>query len=73
MYGPGVFQNDELAYLQQHLRILSGFYGILRPLDGVTPYRLEMQGKLQGPGFKSLYQFWGTSWRINFNLKTIVF
>ncbi|MDT9719667.1 peroxide stress protein YaaA [Paenibacillus sp. ClWae2A] len=53
--------------------MLSGFYGILRPLDGVTPYRLEMQGKLQGPGFKSLYQFWGTSWRINFNLKTIVF
>lgn len=57
---PGVFQNEELAYLQEHLRILSGFYGILRPLDGVTPYRLEMQGKLQGPGFKSLYQFWGS-------------
>ncbi|KLU55566.1 hypothetical protein EL84_26400 [Paenibacillus sp. VT-400] len=57
---PGVFQNEELEYLQQHLRILSGFYGMLRPLDGVTPYRLEMQGKLQGPGFKSLYQFWGS-------------
>ncbi|QLG39540.1 peroxide stress protein YaaA [Paenibacillus sp. E222] len=57
---PGVFQHEELAYLQQHLRILSGFYGMLRPLDGVTPYRLEMQGKLQGPGFKSLYQFWGS-------------
>ncbi|MEK4112508.1 cytoplasmic iron level regulating protein YaaA (DUF328/UPF0246 family) [Paenibacillus sp. DS2363] len=57
---PGVFQNEELAYLQQHLRILSGFYGMLRPLEGVTPYRLEMQGKLQGPGFKSLYQFWGS-------------
>lgn len=57
---PGVFQNEELAYLQRHLRILSGFYGMLRPLDGVTPYRLEMQGKLQGPGFKSLYQFWGS-------------
>jgi len=57
---PGVFQNEELAYLQQHLRILSGFYGMLRPLDGVTPYRLEMQGKLQGPGFKTLYQFWGS-------------
>ncbi|MHA7579811.1 peroxide stress protein YaaA [Paenibacillus vandeheii] len=56
----GVFQHEELAYLQQHLRILSGFYGMLRPLDGVTPYRLEMQGKLQGPGFKSLYQFWGS-------------
>ncbi|WP_413372489.1 peroxide stress protein YaaA [Paenibacillus taichungensis] len=57
---PGVLQKEELAYLQQHLRILSGFYGMLRPLDGVTPYRLEMQGKLQGPGFKSLYQFWGS-------------
>ncbi|WP_405170125.1 peroxide stress protein YaaA [Paenibacillus sp. FSL H8-0280] len=57
---PGVFQNEELAYLQKHLRILSGFYGMLRPLDGVTPYRLEMQGKLQGPSFKSLYQFWGS-------------
>ncbi|MCP1132897.1 peroxide stress protein YaaA [Paenibacillus polysaccharolyticus] len=57
---PGVFQQEELAYLEQHLRILSGLYGMLRPLDGVTPYRLEMQGKLQGPGFKSLYQFWGS-------------
>ncbi|MCZ1266619.1 peroxide stress protein YaaA [Paenibacillus tundrae] len=57
---PGVLQKEELAYLEQHLRILSGFYGMLRPLDGVTPYRLEMQGKLQGPGFKSLYQFWGS-------------
>ncbi|MGQ8874544.1 peroxide stress protein YaaA [Paenibacillus sp. TSA_86.1] len=57
---PGVFQHEELAYLEQHLRILSGFYGMLRPLDGVTPYRLEMQGKLQGPGFRSLYQFWGS-------------
>ncbi|WP_366294966.1 peroxide stress protein YaaA [Paenibacillus sp. AN1007] len=55
---PGVFQHEELTYLEQHLRILSGFYGLLRPWDGVTPYRLEMQGKLQGPGFKSLYQFW---------------
>lgn len=56
----GVFQQEELSYLEQHLRILSGFYGMLRPFDGVTPYRLEMQGKLQGPGFKTLYQFWGS-------------
>ncbi|WP_337032910.1 peroxide stress protein YaaA [Paenibacillus illinoisensis] len=56
----GVFQQEELAYLEQHLRILSGFYGMLRPFDGVTPYRLEMQGKLQGPGFSSLYHFWGS-------------
>lgn len=57
---PDVFQHEELAYLEQHLRILSGFYGMLRPMDGVTPYRLEMQGKLQGPGFSSLYHFWGS-------------
>lgn len=56
----GVFQQEELSYLEQHLRILSGFYGMLRPFDGVTPYRLEMQGKLQGPGFNTLYQFWGS-------------
>ncbi|MRN56349.1 peroxide stress protein YaaA [Paenibacillus monticola] len=55
---PGVFQTEELEYLQQHLRILSGFYGIVRPFDGVVPYRLEMQAKLAGPGFGSLYKFW---------------
>ncbi|KAI7257118.1 hypothetical protein KC345_g10856 [Hortaea werneckii] len=55
---PGVFETEELEYLQQHLRILSGFYGIVRPFDGVVPYRLEMQAKLSGPGFSSLYEFW---------------
>lgn len=56
---PGAFQTEELAYLEEHLRILSGFYGILRPLDGVVPYRLEMQAKWSGPGFSSLYDLWG--------------
>ncbi len=56
---PGVFQYEELEYLQEHLRILSGFYGIVRPFDGVVPYRLEMQARLQGPGFSSLYHYWG--------------
>lgn len=56
---PGVFTNEELAYIQKHLVILSGFYGLLRPLDGVTPYRLEMQARLSGQGFRSLYDFWG--------------
>ena len=37
---PSVFQSGELYYIQNHLRILSGFYGILRPLDGIVPYRL---------------------------------
>ena len=45
---PGVFETRHWDYVQQHLRILSGFYGILRPLDGIVPYRLEMQAKVLG-------------------------
>lgn len=56
---PGAFQTEELAYLEEHLRILSGFYGLLQPMDGVVPYRLEMQTKWSGPGFGSLYELWG--------------
>ena len=55
---PGVFEYDELDYIDEHLRILSGFYGVLRPYDGVTPYRLEMQAKLINWIHKSLYDFW---------------
>lgn len=58
---PGVFTAEEYAYIQEHLRILSGFYGLLRPFDGVTPYRLEMQAKLAAGGAKDLYAFWGDS------------
>jgi len=58
---PGVFSESEFAYVQEHLRILSGFYGILRPFDGVVPYRLEMQAKLSVDGAKDLYGFWGKS------------
>ena len=56
---PGVFTYDELDYIQNHLRILSGFYGVLRPFDGVTPYRLEMQARLPMGAAKDLYSFWG--------------
>jgi cytoplasmic iron level regulating protein YaaA (DUF328/UPF0246 family) len=72
---PAVMDEASLSYLQEHLRILSGFYGILKPMDGVVPYRLEMQAKLkpelkapctpenpadiEAKGFKTLYQFWG--------------
>ncbi len=56
---PSVFSQNELAYVQEHLRILSGFYGILRPMDGVTPYRLEMQARAAVGGKKDLYEFWG--------------
>lgn len=56
---PGVMNSRQLQYLRDHLRILSGFYGLLRPFDGVTPYRLEMQAKLEVDGAKDLYAFWG--------------
>ena len=56
---PDVFTQKEYEYVQEHLRILSGFYGALRPLDGVTPYRLEMQARLRMGDAKDLYAFWG--------------
>lgn len=56
---PGVLEQEPLDYLRAHLRILSGFYGLLRPFDGVTPYRLEMQAALAVDGHRDLYAFWG--------------
>ena len=58
---PGVFTNREYDYIQEHLHILSGFYGVLRPFDGVTPYRLEMQAKLKICEAKDLYSYWSNS------------
>ena len=58
---PAVFEDGHLAYVQDNLRILSGFYGVLKPLDGVVPYRLEMQAKAAVDGFSNLYDFWGDS------------
>jgi len=49
----------QLAYTQEHLRILSGLYGLLRPLDLMHPYRLEMGIRLANPAGKDLYTFWG--------------
>ncbi len=57
---PGVFTDQEFRYIQEHLRILSGFYGLLKPFDGVTPYRLEMQAKLKTGEHKDLYQYWSS-------------
>lgn len=50
---------EKLAYAQDHLRMLSGLYGVLRPLDLMLPYRLEMGTKLANKAGKDLYQFWG--------------
>lgn len=56
---PQVFSDGQWEFVQEHLRILSGFYGVVKPLDGVVPYRLEMQAKAKVGGFRNLYQFWG--------------
>ncbi len=53
------YTDDDLAYAQDHLRILSGLYGALRPMDLIQPYRLEMKTKLKNPRGDNLYQFWG--------------
>ena len=56
---PGVLTEQALEYVERHLRILSGFYGLLSPFDGVVPYRLEMQARLSADGKRNLYEFWG--------------
>ena len=56
---PGVFSENALEYINKHLRILSGYYGVLAPMDGITPYRLEMQAKAKIDGYNDLYEFWG--------------
>lgn len=53
------FDDDDHAFAQQHLRILSGLYGLLRPLDRLQPYRLEMGTSLQNSKGKTLYAWWG--------------
>lgn len=55
---PHIFEQSQLDFIQEHLYILSGFYGILKPFDGVTPYRLEMQSKLPFESYKNINAFW---------------
>ncbi|WP_342982527.1 peroxide stress protein YaaA [Ruminococcus sp. 2227st1_E6_2227SCRN_220401] len=56
---PTVFEDRQFEYIQKHLRILSAFYGSLKPLDGVKPYRLEMQAKVTIGNTRNLYDYWG--------------
>ena len=56
---PSSFTDDMLSYAEEHLRILSGFYGLLRPMDGIVPYRLEMESRININGKGDLYSFWG--------------
>jgi len=54
------YSEDDLAFAQTHVRVLSGLYGVLRPLDLIHPYRLEMGTKLTTSRGETLYKFWGT-------------
>ncbi|MGV6859183.1 MAG: peroxide stress protein YaaA [bacterium] len=62
---------DDFDFAQHHLRMLSGLYGLLKPLDLMQPYRLEMGTRLQNPRGKNLYEFWGSliTERLNDELK----
>ncbi len=55
-----LFEDGHFEYIQEHLFILSAFYGVLKAMDGVTPYRLEMKAKACIHGRKNLYEFWGS-------------
>jgi len=55
----GSLDPEEMAWAQDHLRILSGLYGVLRPLDAIEPYRLEMGSRLTTDRGRTLYDFWG--------------
>lgn len=63
----GSYSQDDFQFAHAHLRILSGLYGILRPLDLMQPYRLEMATKLVSEKGQNLYEFWGTAITESFN------
>lgn len=60
-------EDEDIAFAQEHLRILSGLYGVLKPLDHMLPYRLEMGTKLKNTRGKDLYTFWGDAIAIQLN------
>ncbi|MEZ5690410.1 MAG: peroxide stress protein YaaA [Rickettsiales bacterium] len=66
------YQKKDFEFAQKHLRIISGLYGLLKPLDLIQPYRLEMGTKLKNESGKDLYEFWNDSITeaINFELKS---
>ncbi|MDO4500938.1 MAG: peroxide stress protein YaaA [Erysipelotrichaceae bacterium] len=55
---PNVFTDKEFNYVQKHLRILSGLYGVLKPFDGIRPYRLEMGSTISYLDYRDLYSYW---------------
>lgn len=64
------FSNEDIEYAQNHLRIISGLYGVLRPLDLIEPYRLEMRTKLANSAGNDLYTFWKE--KITTNIKQAI-
>jgi len=64
---PHTFTQGDLDFAHEHLRILSGYYGLLKPLDGIKPYRLEMKTPLPVEGAKNLYSYWNP--RVNQGLQ----
>ena len=66
------FTQEDIKYAQSHLRIISGLYGLLRPLDLIQSYRLEMGIKLSNQNYKNLYEYWGNKITVKLNelLKT---
>jgi cytoplasmic iron level regulating protein YaaA (DUF328/UPF0246 family) len=65
--GASTLDAKTVAYAQDHLRILSGLYGVLRPLDTIQAYRLEMGSRLKTPRGKNLYEFWGDKVALDLN------
>lgn len=67
---PNIMSEESLEYIQEHLRILSGLYGVLKPFDGIIEYRLEMQQAL--PKIGDLYSFWQDSIYNEINAEVII-
>ena len=65
----GSLDDDDMSWAQKHIFILSGLYGLLRPLDAIEPYRLEMGSKLKTTYGNSLYDYWGTKLSEALNLQ----
>lgn len=55
------FSEDDINFLEKHFRILSGLYGVLKPMDSIYPYRLDLLTKISVEGSKNLYEFWNSS------------
>ncbi len=69
---PSLLTSEELDYLEKHLCILSAMYGILKPFDAISHYRLEMASLTKQPGFKNLYEYWQNEFNDFFNDQLVI-